>query len=45
MSSVGRYAMGERLGGFIYGTIVILAVLVGGRRRIRTTPARSPRWS
>jgi len=32
MSSVGRYAMGERLGGFIYGTIVILAVLVGGAK-------------
>jgi hypothetical protein len=32
MSSVGRYALGERLGGFIYGTIVILAVLVGGAK-------------
>jgi len=32
MSRVGRYAMGERLGGFIYGTIVVLAVLVGGAK-------------
>ncbi|HZE29121.1 MAG TPA: hypothetical protein VE055_03415 [Gaiellaceae bacterium] len=29
-SSTGRAALGERLGGFIYGTILALAVLVGG---------------
>jgi hypothetical protein len=29
---VGRAAMGERLGGFIYGTIVALAVVVAGAR-------------
>lgn len=30
LSSAGRAALGERLGGFIYGTILALAVLVGG---------------
>src|SRR5438034_3278436 len=29
---VGRVAMGERLGGFIYGTIVALAAVVAGAR-------------
>jgi hypothetical protein len=29
---LGRVAMGERLGGFIYGTIVVLAVVVAGAR-------------
>ena len=29
---VGRAAMGERLGGFIYGTIVVLSVVVVGAR-------------
>jgi hypothetical protein len=29
---VGRATMGERLGGFIYGTIVVLSVIVGGAR-------------
>lgn len=29
---VGRAAMGERLGGFIYGTIIALAVVVAGAR-------------
>ena len=29
---VGRLATGERLGGFTYGTIVVLAVLVAGAR-------------
>ena len=29
---IGRTAMGERLGGFIYGTIVVLAVIVAGGR-------------
>ena len=31
-SRLGRAAMGERLGGFIYGTIVVLAVLVAGAK-------------
>jgi hypothetical protein len=31
-SRFGRAAMGERLGGFIYGTIVVLAVLVAGAK-------------
>ena len=30
LSSAGRAALGERLGGFIYGTILSLAVLIGG---------------
>ena len=30
VSAAGRGALGERLGGFIYGTILSLAVLVGG---------------
>ena len=29
---IGRPALGERLGGFIYGTIVVLAVVVAGAR-------------
>jgi hypothetical protein len=29
---VGRATMGERLGGFIYGTIVVLSVIVAGAR-------------
>jgi hypothetical protein len=29
---VGRSTMGERLGGFIYGTIVVLSVVVAGAR-------------
>jgi hypothetical protein len=29
---LGRSALGERLGGFIYGTIIVLAVLVAGAR-------------
>jgi hypothetical protein len=29
---LGRAAMGERLAGFIYGTIVVLAVVVAGKR-------------
>jgi hypothetical protein len=32
LSSVGRAALGERLGGFIYGTILALAVLVAGAK-------------
>jgi hypothetical protein len=31
-SRLGRAAMGERLGGFIYGTIIVLAVLVAGAK-------------
>jgi hypothetical protein len=30
--SLDRSAMGERLGGFIYGTILVLAVIVAGAR-------------
>ena len=30
ISRIGRAATGERLGGFIYGTILVLAVLVAG---------------
>jgi hypothetical protein len=29
---LGRLAMGERLGGFIYGTIIVLAVVVAGAK-------------
>jgi hypothetical protein len=32
LSSARRGALGERLGGFIYGTILSLAVLVGGAK-------------
>jgi len=31
-SRVGRRTTGERLGGFIYGTIIVLAVVVAGAR-------------
>jgi hypothetical protein len=31
-SRVGRRTTGERLGGFIYGTIIVLAVIVAGAR-------------
>jgi hypothetical protein len=31
-SRPGRAALGERLGGFIYGTIIVLAVVVAGAR-------------
>jgi hypothetical protein len=34
-AAFSRSAMGERLGGFIYGTIVVLAVLVAGARAYR----------
>jgi hypothetical protein len=30
--SVARTELGERLGGFVYGTIVVLSVIVGGAR-------------
>jgi hypothetical protein len=29
---IGRAAMGERLGGFVYGTVVVLAVIAAGAR-------------
>jgi hypothetical protein len=32
MARIGRAAMGERLGGFVYGTIVVLAVIVAGAK-------------
>jgi hypothetical protein len=32
LTKLGPTAMGERLGGFIYGTIVVLSVLVAGSR-------------
>jgi hypothetical protein len=32
LTSVGRASLGERLGGFIYGTILALAVLIGGAK-------------
>ena len=32
VARIGRAAMGERLGGFIYGTIVVLAVIVAGAK-------------
>ena len=32
ISRLSRAAMGERLGGFIYGTILVLAVLVAGAK-------------
>jgi hypothetical protein len=37
---VGRAAMGERLGGFIYGTIVVLSVVIAGARAYPTEPGR-----
>ena len=35
---LGRTAMGERLGGFIYGTVVVLAVVVAGARAFPHEP-------
>jgi hypothetical protein len=35
---LGRAAMGERLGGFIYGTIVVLAVIAAGARAYPHAP-------
>jgi hypothetical protein len=37
-SSGGRAARGERLSGFIYGTIVVLSVIVGGARAFPHEP-------
>src|SRR3954471_8568277 len=36
----GRAALGERLGGFIYGTIVVLSVIIAGARAFPDDPAR-----
>jgi hypothetical protein len=36
----GRTAMGERLGGFIYGTIVVLSVVVAGAKAYPDGPGR-----
>jgi hypothetical protein len=38
LSSVRRAALGERLGGFIYGTILALAVLVGAAKAYPDNP-------
>ena len=35
---MGRAAMGERLGGFIYGTIVVLSVVIAGGKAYPTEP-------
>ena len=35
---MGRAAMGERLGGFIYGTIVVLSVVIAGGKAYPTDP-------
>lgn len=37
-SGFGRAAMGERLGGFVYGTIVVLAVVVAGAKAYPKQP-------
>ena len=36
----GRVALGERLGGFIYGTIVVLSVVIAGARAFPDEPER-----
>src|SRR3954451_23470508 len=38
MARIGRAAMGERLGGFVYGTIVVLAVIVAGAKAYPAGP-------
>jgi hypothetical protein len=38
MARIGRAAMGERLGGFVYGTIVVLAVIVAGAKAYPEKP-------
>lgn len=35
---IGRAALGERLGGFIYGTILVLAVVVAGAKAFPNEP-------
>jgi hypothetical protein len=37
---LGRAAMGERLGGFIYGTVVVLAVIIAAARSYSHGPGR-----
>jgi hypothetical protein len=37
---IARAALGERLGGFIYGTIVVLSVIVAGARAYPDRPGR-----
>jgi hypothetical protein len=37
-SGLGRAGMGERLGGFVYGTIVVLAVIVAGAKAYPKDP-------
>jgi hypothetical protein len=39
-SRIGRAAIGERLGGFIYGTIVVLSVIVAGAKAYPHSPGR-----
>jgi hypothetical protein len=36
----GRAALGERLGGFIYGTIVVMSVIIAGARAFPDEPGR-----
>jgi hypothetical protein len=36
----GRVALGERLGGFIYGTIVVLSVVIAGAKAFPDEPER-----
>jgi hypothetical protein len=38
VARIGRAAMGERLGGFVYGTIVVLAVIVAGAKAYPDQP-------
>ena len=35
---LGRATMGERLGGFVYGTIVVLSVIVAGAKAFPSSP-------
>jgi hypothetical protein len=37
---LGRAAMGERLGGFVYGTIVVLSVVVAGAKAFPSAPGQ-----
>jgi hypothetical protein len=37
-SGLGRVGMGERLGGYVYGTIVVLAVIVAGAKAYPREP-------
>jgi hypothetical protein len=40
MARLRRETMGERLGGFVYGTIVVLAVVVAGAKAYPDSPGR-----